>query len=151
MRQYDFSPLFRSAIGFDRLPSMMETAMRSGARADGYPPYNIEKLGQDEYRITIAVAGFGPDDIEVEVRDGTLLVKGKGAEERPEIAYLHRGIAGRAFERRFQIADHVEVRGANLANGLLVIELVRELPEAMKPRRIEIAIGGATIEHKSAA
>ena len=130
---------------------MIDTANRLNGATDSYPPYNIEKLGEDEYRITLAIAGFGPDDIEIEARDGTLTVKGKNAAEPEGVRYLHRGIAGRAFERRFQLADHVEVRSADLANGLLVVGLVRELPEAMKPRRIEITSSGKAIEHKSAA
>ena len=151
MREFDFSPLFRSAIGFDRLPTLIDTAMRAGASADVYPPYNIEKLGDDQYRITVAVAGFERDALEIEIRDGTLVVTGKDAREPSAVAYLHRGIAGRAFARRFQLAEHVEVSSAALANGLLTVDLVRELPEAMKPRRIEIAAPGKVVEHKTAA
>ncbi len=148
MRDFDFSPLFRSAIGFDRLPSLLDTAMRTGA-ADSYPPYNIAKTGEDAYRISIAVAGFGRDDLGVEVRDGVLLVKGKTANDADGVEYLHRGIAGRAFERRFQLAEHVRADAADLVNGLLTIDLVRELPEARKPRRIEIKTHA--IEHQKAA
>jgi len=149
MRDFDFSPLFRSAIGFDRLPSLLDTAMRTAGSADTYPPYNIEKTGEDAYRISIAVAGFTREDLDVEVRDGVLLIKGKNAEDAESVAYLHRGIAGRAFERRFQLAEHVRPKAADLVNGLLTIDLVRELPEAKKPRQIEIKPGA--IEHQKAA
>jgi molecular chaperone IbpA len=149
MRNFDFSPLYRSAIGFDRLPSLLDAAMRTNGTAEGYPPYNIEKTGEDAYRITIAVAGFGPDDLDVEARDNVLVVKGKAGADAEGVKYLHRGIAGRAFERRFQLAEHVRVDAADLVNGLLTVDLVRELPEAMKPRRIEIKTGA--IEHQKAA
>jgi molecular chaperone IbpA len=149
MRNFDFSPLYRSAIGFDRLPSLLDTAMRANGTAEGYPPYNIEKTGEDAYRITIAVAGFGPDELDVEARDNVLVVKGKAGADAEGVKYLHRGIAGRAFERRFQLAEHVRVDSADLVNGLLTVDLVRELPEAMKPRRIEIKTGA--IEHQKAA
>ena len=152
MREFDFSPLFRSAIGFDRLPSLIDTALRSDVSVGSYPPYNIEKVADDAYRVTLAVAGFGHDDINVEMRDGLLIVKGAKPEGEPKASYLHRGIAERAFERRFQLAEHVEVRGAGLDNGLLNIDLVREVPEALKPRRIEVKAGGpAAIEAKKAA
>ena len=149
MRSFDFSPLYRSAIGFDRLPSLLDAAMRTNGTAEGYPPYNIEKTGEDAYRITIAVAGFGPDELDVEARDNVLVVKGKAGADAEGVKYLHRGIAGRAFERRFQLAEHVRVDAADLVNGLLTVDLVRELPEAMKPRRIEIKTGA--IEHQKAA
>ena len=149
MRNFDYSPLYRSAIGFDRLPSLLDTAMRANGTAEGYPPYNIEKTGEDAYRITIAVAGFGPDELDVEARDNVLVVKGKAGADAEGVKYLHRGIAGRAFERRFQLAEHVRVDAADLVNGLLTVDLVRELPEAMKPRRIEIKTGA--IEHQKAA
>ncbi len=149
MRDFDFSPLFRSAIGFDRLPSLLDTAMRTAGPTDSYPPYNIEKTGEDSYRISIAAAGFGRDDLGVEVRDGVLLVKGKTADDADGVRYLPRGIAGRAFERRFQLAEHVRADAADLVNGLLTIDLVRELPEAKKPRRIDIKSGAIT--HQKAA
>jgi len=149
MRDFDLSPLFRSAIGFDRLPSLLDTAIRTAGPTDSYPPYNIEKTGEDAYRISIAVAGFARDDLEIEVRDGVLLVRGKNAEEPDGVTYLHRGIAGRAFERRFQLAEHVRAEAADLVNGLLTVDLVRELPEARKPRQIEIKT--AVIEHQQAA
>ena len=152
MRTFDFSPLYRSAVGFDRMMSMLDAAQKNAA-SDGYPPYNIEKTGEDAYQITVAVAGFGRDDLDVEVRDGQLIITGRGAnetEENAESRYLHRGIARRAFERRFQLADHVEVKGADLKDGLLVVDLVREIPEAMKPRKIEIQNSGKVIEGPSA-
>ncbi len=148
MRDFDFSPLFRSAIGFDRLPSLLDTAMRTAGPTDTYPPYNIEKTGEDAYRITVAVAGFGRDDLGVEVRDGVLLVRGKTADDADGVKYLHRGIAGRAFERSFQLAEHVRVDAADLVNGMLTVDLVRELPEARKPRRVDIK--SAAIEHQAA-
>jgi molecular chaperone IbpA len=152
MRDFDFSPLFRSAIGFDRLPSLLDAATRSNGESQGYPPYNIEKLSADSYRIAIAVAGFRAEDLDIEAKDGTLVVKGrvKTETDAKEVQYLHRGIAGRAFERRFQLADHVEVRDADLVNGMLLIDLVRELPEAMKPRQIQIKSAKAGIEHQAA-
>ena len=149
MRDFDLSPLFRSAIGFDRLPSLLDTAMRTAGPTDSYPPYNIEKTGEDAYRISIAVAGFFREDLEIEVRGGVLLVRGKNAEKPDGVTYLHRGIAGRAFERRFQLAEHVRAETADLVNGLLTIALVRELPEARKPRQIEIKT--AAIEQQKAA
>ncbi len=149
MRDFDFSPLFRSAIGFDRLPSLLDTAMRTAGTADSYPPYNIEKTGEDAYRITLAVAGFARDDLDIEVRDGVLVVKGKAGDDGDGVKYLHRGIAGRAFERRFQLAEHVRADAADLVNGMLTVDLVRELPEAKKPRRIEIKTSAIT--HQKAA
>ena len=144
MRSFDLSPLFRYSVGFDRLDELFETAFRNAQEAS-YPPYNIVRTGQDNYKITLAVAGFGEGDLEVTVKENVLTVRGKvnDAEKDKDVTYLHRGIAGRAFEHRFQLADHVRVSGAHLANGLLDIELVRELPEAMKPQRIEIGSGTA--------
>ena len=138
MRHFDRSPLYRSTVGFDRIANILEQVSLSDGQAS-YPPYNIEKLGDDAYRISIAVAGFGSDELSVDVRDGALIVAGRKAEEAGERSYLHRGIATRAFERRFQLADHVRVTGASHADGMLHIDLVREVPEALKPRRIEIA------------
>ena len=149
MRTFDFSPLYRSAVGFDRMTSLLDAAQKSAA-ADSYPPYNIEKTGEDAYRITLAVAGFGAADLDMEVRDGQLVVVGKGDSESDDTQYLHRGIARRAFERRFQLADHVEVKGAELRDGMLVVDLVREIPEAMKPRRIEIGSVAPVIEGETA-
>ena len=144
MTRYDFSPLFRSTVGFDRMMNMLESAT-SVADSTGYPPYNIEKLDQDSYQITMAVAGFGEDDIEIESRDDVLFVSGKVAETEADKArnYLHRGIAGRSFKRSFQLADHVKVTGATLENGLLFVDLKREIPEEKKPRKIEIKSSGA--------
>ncbi len=140
MRQFDFAPLYRSTVGFDRLVKLLDTV--SGLEADGgYPPYNIERLGENEYRITMAVAGFNDDELNVEVKESALLVKGEKKSEDKEREYLHRGIAARNFERRFQLADHVEVKGADLHNGLLHVDLVRNLPERMKPRTIAIGPG----------
>lgn len=149
MRTFDFSPLYRSAVGFDRLMNVLDAAQKNGP-ADSYPPYNIEKTGEDSYQITVAVAGFGPSDLDVEVRDGQLVIVGKGAAEEQDNQFLHRGIARRAFERRFQLADHVEVRAADLVDGLLKVDLVREIPEAMKPRKIDIQSRGKVIEDQSA-
>lgn len=152
MREFDLTPLFRSAIGFDRLPSLIDSALRTNVSAETYPPYNIEKVADDAYRVTLAVAGFAQSDIDVEVRDGTLVVKGEKAEPETATTYLHRGIAGRAFERRFQLAEHVQVSGASLVNGLLTVDLVREVPEALKPRRIEVRTAApAEIEARAAA
>ncbi len=138
MRSLDLSPLFRYSVGFDRLDQLFETAFRNAAQENSYPPYNIAKTGQDAYRITLAVAGFGEADLDIETKENLLTVRGKGAEAEKEVAYLHRGIAKRAFEHRFQLADYVRVTGASLVNGLLDIELARELPEAMKPQQIKI-------------
>ncbi len=136
MRTYDLSPLFRSTIGFDGLARMLDRMQED--TAPSYPPYNIEKLGEDDYRITMAVAGFGPDELDITTQDTTLIVSGRAKESESEATYLHRGIARRAFERRFALAEHIKVTGARMENGLLHIELVREVPEAMKPRQIAI-------------
>jgi len=139
MNAMDFAPLFRTAIGFDRLARLADAAATS---ADvSYPPYNIEKTGEDSYRLTMAVAGFGPEAIEATVKDNTLVVSGKLGEEAAKTEMLYRGIAGRAFERRFVLADHIVVEGARLDNGLLHIALRRVVPEALKPRRIAINAG----------
>ena len=149
MRTFDFSPLYRSAVGFDRLMNVLDTAQKNGA-GDVYPPYNIEKTSEDSYQITLAVAGFRSADLDVEVRDGQLVIVGKGGGEEQGNQFLHRGIARRAFERLFQLADHVEVKAADLVDGLLKVDLVREIPEAMKPRKIDIRTGGTIIEDQSA-
>ena len=149
MRHFDLSPLYRSTVGFDRLFSLLDQA--SGPEsAVTYPPYNIERTGETAYRITLAVAGFSEEDLAIEIKEHVLLIKGAkeakaGREPQPEI--LYQGIAARAFERRFQLAEHVEVTGATLRNGLLHVELVRRIPEAQKPRRIEI--GGAKVVEAS--
>ena len=140
MRTYDLSPLFRSTVGFDRLTRLLEGAA-ANEEAASYPPYNIEKLGDDAYRITMAVAGFGPEDLEITAQQNSLVVTGKAKKEQEAGQFLYRGIAGRAFERRFQLADFIKVNGAKLENGLLHIELAREIPEAMKPRSIKIEAG----------
>ena len=141
---YDFTPLFRTAIGFDRLARLMDSAVET-ANSTSYPPYNIEKLGDDQYRLTMAVAGFGPEDIELVARDNTLVVSGKpsnaSVDGTPKGEIVYRGISGRSFERRFVLADHIVVEGADLDRGLLHVELRRVVPEALKPRRI--AIGSA--------
>ncbi|MGF1501584.1 MAG: Hsp20 family protein [Paracoccaceae bacterium] len=140
MRNVDLTPLYRSTVGFDRLASMLDQVFAHDVQAPTYPPYNIEKTGENAYRITLAVAGFGEDDLTIGVKEAQLTVTAKKREapeaERP--VYLHRGIAERGFERRFQLADYVQVSGARLENGLLHIDLVREIPEALKPRTIKI-------------
>ena len=136
MRTIDFTPLYRQTVGFDRLFNMLDTV--SQPDTPSYPPYNIERTGENAYCITMAVAGFGEDELSIEAREHALTVKAEKAGDADETEFLYRGIAKRAFERRFQLADHVEVRGAHLENGLLHIDLVREIPEAMKPRRIQI-------------
>jgi molecular chaperone IbpA len=136
----DLSPLFRYSVGFDRLDELFDTAFRSGAQDNSYPPYNIVKTGDDTYKITLAVAGFSESDLDIVAKENLLTVHGKGVEADNSV-YLHRGIARRAFEHRFQLADYVKVRGANLAHGLLDIELVREVPEAKKPQQIKIGTG----------
>ena len=143
MRNFDLSPLYRSTVGFDRFATMLDQVLSADMPQPSYPPYNIEKTGDDAYRITLAVAGFSEGDLDIEAREGQLVVKGaiKRGEDAAQPTYLHRGIAERAFERRFQLADHVRANGATIENGLLHVDLVREVPEALKPRRIEI--GGA--------
>ena len=154
MRSFDLSPLFRSSVGFDRLDKLFDSAFREAARDVSYPPYNIAKTGADSYRITMAVAGFGEADLDIVVHDNMLSVKGQQKDAAAkEVEYLHRGIAQRAFEHRFQLADHVRVVGARLTNGLLDIDLERLGPDEKKPRKIEIgAASGAprTLEGKAA-
>jgi len=153
MRTIDFTPLYRSAVGFDRLAGLLETAART-SQETGWPPYNIETTGENAYRIEIAVAGFKPDELNIEVKENLLTVTGRKTanDDTTERTYLHRGLAERDFERRFQLADYVVVTEAGLDNGLLSISLKRELPEALKPRRIEIASAGSStlIEGKAA-
>ena len=141
MDRFDFSPLFRSTIGFDRLARLVDAETRVDSTALTYPPYNIEKTGEDAYRLTMAVAGFSPDEVDVTVHENSLLVTGKAKKEDENSRYLHRGIARRAFERRFSLADHIKVVGATLANGMLHVDLVHEVPEEAKPRRITIGVG----------
>lgn len=154
MRSFDLSPLFRTSVGFDGLARMLDTMQERDEQATAYPPYNIEKIADDRYRITMAVAGFTAEDVTITAQDNVLLVQGKLKTETEERQrhYLHRGIAGRAFERRFQLADHIRVTDADMANGLLHVELVREVPEAMKPRTIKIggADGKPALEGKAA-
>jgi molecular chaperone IbpA len=138
MQGLDFSPLFRSTIGFDRLTRLVDAATRVDSASIAYPPYNIEKTGEDAYRLTMAVAGFSPDELEITAQENTLLVSGKAKKDENENRYLHRGIARRAFERRFSLADHIKVIGASLVNGMLHIDLVHEVPEAAKPRKVRI-------------
>lgn len=148
MQRLDFSPFYRSTVGFDRLFSRLDTLVAEDAKT--YPPYNIERTGEDTYRVTIAVAGFSAGDIAIETKENSLQVKGSrasGADSKRE--FLHRGIAERAFELRFQLAEHVEVSGASLENGLLHIDLKRELPESKRPRQIEISSATQTIEDKT--
>ena len=138
MRHYDLTPLYRSTIGFDRLGSLLDTLASFEGDAPSYPPYNIERVGENEYRISMAIAGFGEKDLSIEVKENTLSIRGEKKTESEDTTFLHRGIASRSFERRFQLADHVVVKGASLENGLLHVDLVRELPDAMKPRTIAI-------------
>ncbi len=153
MTSFDFTPLFRSTVGFDRLTRLLENRLDEGAFT--YPPYNIEQTGEDSYKIVMAVAGFGEGDLTVTQQANTLLISGKQEKPAEDKKYLYRGIAARAFERRLELADHIKVAGASLANGVLSIDLVREVPEAMKPRQIKI--GGSNsgtsakiIENKAA-
>ncbi len=144
MRSYDFSPLYRSAIGFDRLAQLFDNAQRADSQPS-YPPYNIELVAEDKYRITMAVAGFSTAEIEIEAENETLKIVGRKQKEEGTANFLHRGIAARDFEQRFQLANHIKVVGAQMENGLLNIELVREVPEALKVRKIEI--NAANVHH----
>lgn len=143
MRNFDLSPLYRATVGFDRVADLMDRVLTQDLPQPSYPPYNIEKTSQNGYRISIAVAGFTGDELSVEVKENALIVAARKARDEEERTYLHRGIATRAFERRFHLADHLKVTGATHADGMLHIDLVREVPEALKPRRIEIARGDA--------
>jgi len=151
MRHFDLSPLYRSTVGFDRMLSLLDQVSGASAEASPtYPPYNIERTGENAYRITVAVAGFGEEDLAIEIKENALLIRGSkdtGSDAEPKAEILYQGIAARAFERRFQLAEHVEVTGASLRNGLLHVELVRQIPEAQKPRRIPI--GGAKVVEAS--
>ena len=141
MRPYDFTPLYRNFVGFDRMAGLIDAAATQAAKSNTtYPPYNVARLSEDSYRIELAVAGFTPDDIQMETHDGVLTIQGNQTPqaENDDAEYLHRGIAERGFERRFQLADHVRVSSADLRNGLLVVKLVREIPDALKPQRIAI-------------
>ncbi len=151
MRGFDFTPLYRSTVGFDHFAELIDRALSGDLGQNGYPPYNIEKTGEDAYRISIAVAGFSEDDLTVEVHNNELRIAAAKSEENKDEGrtYLHRGIAERSFEKRFQLADHVVVTGATVENGMLHVDLKREVPEALKPRRIEITAPGKTIEGKA--
>ena len=153
--RFDLSPLYRSTVGFDSLASMLDQVADFDNEVTTYPPYNIERLTENEYRITMAVAGFGKQDVKIEVKENTLSIRGDKKEADNQRTFLHRGIASRAFERRFQLADHVEVRGADVKDGLLSVDLEREVPERLKPRTIEIgatvAKGNKTIDASVAA
>lgn len=138
MRRFDLTPLYRATVGFDQIADLMDRALANDVSTNSYPPYNIEKTEDDGWRISIAVAGFSENDLSIEVRDRSLIVTARKAEDEGERTYLHRGIATRAFERRFTLADHVHVTGASHENGMLNIDLVREVPEALKPRHIAI-------------
>jgi len=147
MRSFDLTPLYRATVGFDQMADLMDRVLTEPSGGQTYPPYNIEKTAEDGWRISIAAAGFGEDDLNVEVRESNLIVSAKRAEDDAGRNFLHRGIATRAFERRFHLADHVKVSGASYVNGMLNIDLVREVPEALKPRTIQIA-KGETVEAK---
>jgi molecular chaperone IbpA len=152
MRTFDLAPLYRSTVGFDRLFSLFDQVGEN--TAPGYPPYNIERTGENDYRVTVAVAGFGESDLNIEVKENTLTIRGdkQSKTEQKDSETLYQGIAARAFERVFQLADHVQVKGASLENGLLHVDLVREIPEAKKPRQITIGNGKAkVVEQKAAA
>lgn len=150
MNAYDLSPLFRSTVGYDRLSQMIDSAFKLDERALSYPPYNIAKLSEDDYEITMAVAGFSLDDLNVVAENNTLTVTGSQADKQDESGktFLHRGIATRSFERKFSLADHVKVVGATLSNGLLTLKLVREIPEASKPKKIAIQEAAPLLEGK---
>lgn len=151
MRTFDLAPLFRSSVGFDNLTRVLDAVTRYDDTQVAYPPYNIVKESDDEYRITFAVAGFGQDDIDLTVENNTLTVKGKVNQDNTSAQYLHRGIAGRSFERRFQLADHIQVTNAVMENGLLHVELKREVPEALKPRTIEISAASSAKQIEGSA
>lgn len=148
MNTIDLTPLYRNSVGFDRLAALLDNAMRGDSVSTGYPPYNIEVLKDDHYAITIAVAGFSEEEMDIQVEKGVLVIKGKKSEDG-ERNFLYQGIANRAFERKFNLADYVEVRGASLTNGLLTVSLVKEIPEAMKPRKIAINQDSNVIEHQN--
>ncbi|MEM8804097.1 MAG: Hsp20 family protein [Pseudomonadota bacterium] len=148
MRRFDLAPLYRATVGFDQMADMMDRILTDTTSAPSYPPYNIEKTADDAWRISIAVAGFSEDDLSVELRENSLIVTAKKSDTQDDRKYLHRGIANRAFERRFTLADHVRVNGASHVNGMLHIDLVREVPEALKPRQIAIT-KGETVDMKA--
>ena len=146
MRHFDFSPLYRATVGFDQIADMVDRLTTSEVQTSSYPPYNIEKIDKDAYLISVAVAGFSEDDLSVEVKENSLIISaGKSDEEKKN--YLHRGIASRSFKQQFQLADHVQVTGANHSDGMLHIELKREVPEALKPRQIPISRGSSILSN----
>ncbi len=147
MKSIDLSPLYRSTVGYDRLASLLDSTLRSDSVAPGYPPYNIEMLGEDRYAVTLAVAGFNSDELDINVEKGVLTIRGSKSADA-ERKYLYQGIANRTFERKFTLADYVEVRSADLNNGLLTVNLVKEVPEAMKPRSIAINTETRVLEHE---
>jgi molecular chaperone IbpA len=151
MRHFDLTPFYRSTVGFDRLFDLLDSAAGFDADSVAYPPYNIERLGDNEYRITMAVAGFGEDELKIDVKEQSLTVRGEKKADDKQRQFLHRGIAGRSFERRFQLADHVEVKGADLKDGLLHVDLVRNVPERLKPRVIAIGNGKAAKQVEASA
>jgi len=151
LRTFDLAPLYRSTVGFDRLAAILDQVTSADVAQNTYPPYNIEKTGENAYRITLAVAGFADDELTIEAKEGQLVVSGRKAETEDKATVLHRGIATRAFERRFQLADHVRAVEAVTENGLLHVDLVREVPEALKPRKIEISRGKAIESQAEAA
>ena len=153
MRTFDLSPLYRATVGFDQIADLMDRVLTNDPGTQSYPPYNIEKTDENAYRISVAVAGFAADELNVEVKENALVISARKPEEEGKRTFLHRGIATRAFERRFHLADHIKVTGATHADGMLHIDLVREIPEALKPRRIEIAraeSGGALVDASAA-
>ena len=147
MRPFDFAPLYRSTVGFDRLFQLLDSAGGVESEASTYPPYNIERKSENEYRISMAVAGFTKDEIDIQVKEQSLTIKCEKKADDKDRQFLHRGIAARSFERRFQLADHVEVTGADLQDGLLHVDLVRNVPERLKPRSVQIGNGAKQIEH----
>jgi molecular chaperone IbpA len=150
MNRVDLSPLYRSSVGFDRFGSLLDTAMRNNQSSGGYPPYNIEVIGENEYSITLAVAGFDDSELNIQTDNGVLTIRGEQVNEEDKGEYLYKGIANRTFERKFNLADHVEIKGASLDKGLLVISLVKEVPEALKPRNIAINVKPALVNTKAA-
>jgi len=150
MNRIDLSPLYRSSIGYDRFGSLLDAAFQTEKTSASYPPYNIEVVAENQYSITLALAGFNEDELDIQVENGVLTVNGKKEASKEPKNFLHQGIANRSFERKFNLADHIEVVGAELVNGLLTISLVKEVPEAMKPKKIAIGSSGAkVIQHKS--
>ncbi len=150
MTTIDLTPLYRSSVGFDRFGSLLDTALRGESASTGYPPYNIEVCSENQYSITLALAGFEQNDLDIQTENGVLTIRGKKTNSDGDRTYLHQGIANRSFERKFNLADHVEVTNANLANGLLTVDLVREIPEAMKPKSITIGNASAkTLEQNT--